>query len=248
MTVASVEGLTVHGPDAEPLVVDVSLAVEDGEMVLLAGPSGSGKSIFGTALGGLLGDRPSLTVSGSIERNGEIGMLFQDPYTQLVREDVLADVAFGLENHGVDPATIHERIDSWADRLDATHLLDREVASLSRGETTLVALLGTLVLDPDLIVLDEPLAPLDAGHRRLVIDALDELREHASLLVAEHDVTDLLERADRVALLEDGRIQDRGRPREVVASLRAAGVRLPFATAVALERGVPTDRIPLTGG
>ncbi|MFB6086162.1 MAG: energy-coupling factor ABC transporter ATP-binding protein [Halodesulfurarchaeum sp.] len=248
MSLLTVEALTVRATDETKLLDGVSLAVTPEESVLLAGPSGSGKTLLGRAVAGLLSGASTVTVDGEVSRDGSVGMCFQDPRTQLVRGRVRADVAFGLENRGVEPPEIHRRIADWADRLDVTHLLDREIAALSRGETTLVALLGTLVTEPDLVVLDEPLAALDARNRRLVLDAIEELHGERALLIAEHDATALLELADRAILLEDGKIGASGAPRTVVGSLEEAGVEIPFATAVALARGEPAESVPLSGG
>lgn len=248
MSVLTVEELTVRGSDETALVRDVSLSIDAGETVLLAGPSGSGKTLLGTAIAGLLAEQPGLSVSGQRTSEGAVGLLMQNPRRQLVRERVRADVAFGLENRGVEPARIHDRIEMWTDRLSVTHLLDRKIDSLSRGETTLVALLGALVTDPDLMVLDEPLASLDDRNRRLVIDAIETLHGETALLVAEHDATALLDRVDSVVLLEAGQVDASGPPRELLQPLSEAGVKLPFATAVALARGEPPDSIPLTEG
>lgn len=248
MSLLDVEELTVHTRDETMLLDDVSLSLEAEATVLLAGPSGSGKTLLGKAIAGLLSQVSTVSMEGTVRRKGSVGMLFQDPRTQLVRERVRSDVAFALENRGVAPAAIHDRIESWADRLDATHLLDREVTELSRGETTLVALLGTLVTEPDLVVLDEPLAALDARNRRLVLDAIEELHGDTALLVAEHDVTALLEIADRAVLLENGAIHAAGAPRTIVNSMWEADVGIPFATAVALSRGESSGSVPLSGG
>lgn len=247
MSVVSVDGLTVRSAE-KTLLSDIGLDIGSTETVLLAGPSGSGKTLLGTAIAGLIGERATLSTNGGITRHGSVGMLFQNPRTQLVRERVRSDVAFGLENRGVDPDRIEDRIDDWADRLDAGHLLERPVGALSRGETAIVALLGTLVTEPDLVVLDEPLAALDARNRRLVLDAIETLQGERALLVIEQDTTDVLALASRTVLLEDGAIVKRGKPRTVVGSLRDAGLEIPFATAVALARGEPTESIPLTEG
>lgn len=248
MSLLDVEALAVHSRDETTLLDAVSLSIEPEATVLLAGPSGSGKTLLGKAVAGLLSQVSTVSVHGTVHREGTVGMLFQDPQTQLVRKRVRSDVAFGLENRGVPPASIHDRIERWADRLDATHLLDRQVSELSRGETTLVALLGTLVTEPDLVVLDEPLAALDARNRQLVLDAIEELHGETALLVAEHDTTALLEIADRAVLLENGAIQEAGAPRTVVNSMWEAGVGIPFGTAVALSRGESTGSVPLSGG
>mgnify|MGYP000285279343 CR=1 FL=1 len=247
MSLLAAQDLTVSGPAGERLLGDLSLSIGAEETVLLAGGSGSGKSLLGLALGGLLDNRPSLSTAGTVSRSGSVGLLFQDPRTQIVRERVRSDVAFGLENRGVPPAEIHERIDAWARRLAATHLLDRPVKALSRGERTLVALLGVLVTEPDVIVLDEPLAALDATNRSVVLDTIDELRGDHTLLVTEQHVSPLLTRIDRVLVLEDGEIAGAGTPREVLPILERTGVRLPFGTRVALERGAPLEDVPLTG-
>lgn len=245
MTLLSATDLTVTA-GGEPRLDSVSFDISPGETVLLAGPSGSGKTLLGKALGGLLGDRSSLSVDGEVTRNGEIGFLFQNPRTQLVRRGVRQDIAFGLENRGTAPSDIEAEIRAWANRFSVAHLLDRGVEDLSRGETTIVALLGTLVVQPDVIILDEPLAPLDDRNRRRVLQVLEELREgDQALLVAEHDARDLLGRVDRVAIIENGRISARGQPREVAEALSDAGIRLPFETRVALERGQTGTALPL---
>lgn len=246
MTSISAAGLEVRTDSGDRLLADVDLELSRGETVLVAGPSGSGKTLLGKALGGLLGHRTDLVVTGDVRRRGRVGFLFQNPQAQLVRRGVEQDLAFGLENLGVEPATIREEIATWAARFDANHLLDRDVEGLSHGETTLVALLGTVVTEPDVVVLDEPLAPLDERNRRRFLSVLEELQAgETTLVVAEHDARDLLERVDRVLLLEAGRIKGRGPPRAMASGLRSTGVRLPFETEVALERGVADEALPL---
>lgn len=249
MTVLAATDLSVSTAGGETLLSDVSLAVDAGETVVVAGPSGSGKTMLTKALAGLLEGRPNLAAAGAIDRPADVGVLFQNPHTQLVRRTVEHDVAFGLENQGLPRQEMVERIHEWADRLAATRFLDRDVEALSRGETAVVALLGALVTEPPLVVLDEPLAPLDHANRSLVLDTIDVLRERGTaLVVTEHDVRDLLDRADAVLALDDGTVVDRGAPRDVLATLRAGGVTIPFATEVALDRGETGAAIPLSTG
>ena len=248
MTVLSADSLSVRTADGTRLVRDVSIELDHGETVIVCGPPGSGKTLLTKALKGLLDGHDDLRLDGRVERAGTIGYVFQSPRTQLVRQNVRHDVAFGLENRAVPVPEIESRIDQYAEILDAEHLLERSIRALSGGEATKVAILGVLVTEPDVVILDEPIAPLDAPNTRLVLDAVDRLREQGTaILVAEHDLRTLLSRVDRTVLLEDGRVTHRGPLRDVLPALSAAGVKLPFQTevAVALAADNPDATVPL---
>jgi len=247
MTLVDVESLSVRTADGSRLLDEVSLSVAAGETLLLCGAPGAGKTLLAKAIEGVLRRRDDLTVDGDVRRVGDVALVFQHPEVQLVRQTVEHDAAFGLENRGVPVAEIRTRIDRYARLLGVEPLLDRDVHDLSRGETTLAALLGVLVTEPDVVVLDEPLTALDHRNAELVLDAIDRLRSHGTaVVVAEHDLRDLLSRADRVVVLDDGRVRETGDPRHLAATLRAVGAKLPVATELALERDVRGGDVPLT--
>lgn len=205
------------------------LNIDRGETILICGEPGSGKTLLLKAIKGLLGD--GLSLEGDIEREGKIGMVFQEPEKQVVRRKVKLDVAFELENAGLPVQKMEERIDRYSSILKAEHLLDRNIEELSHGEITKVALLSALVPEPDMILLDEPLSPLDRRNQKIVLGSINKLREQGiTVIIAEHDIRDMYDEADKVILLKDSKIKRMGRPGEMSAELVKHGIKIPFET------------------
>jgi biotin transport system ATP-binding protein len=216
-------------------VDDVSLAVPDGEFLIVAGANGSGKTTLVRTFNGLsTPDSGAVAVNGTpveadlVAARTAVGMVFQDPRDQLVAATVGADVAFGPENLGLARGEIDRRV---AAALDAVNMAGREgerIASLSGGERERVAIAGALAMQPDHLVLDEPFTGLDEPARRSVVDRLRALhREGTSVIVVTHDLRDVLGMADRVVGLTDGRVAVDAPPDAAVEALPELGVRVP---------------------
>jgi energy-coupling factor transporter ATP-binding protein EcfA2 len=241
----------------------VDLRIARGERVLLLGPSGAGKSTLLAALAGLLPE-DSGEAEGTVEIDGldprkareRVGIVFQDPETQLVMSRSGDDVAFGLENRGVPADRIWPRVDEALHRVGFGYGRDRPTAALSGGEQQRLALAGTLALRPGLLLLDEPTANLDPAGAALVRGAVGRaLADPAgrsgdtTLIIVEHRVADALALVDRVVVLEPGGgIRADGPPAAVFAAhgerLADEGVWVP-GRPVAPRKAVaaPTDEL-----
>jgi energy-coupling factor transporter ATP-binding protein EcfA2 len=247
---------------------DLDLEIAHGERVLLLGPSGAGKSTLLAALAGLLPE-DSGESAGTVEidgldprkareraaadawsgRRGEpgqaVGILFQDPQTQLVMARSGDDVAFGLENRGVPAATIWPRVSDALDRVGFPYPITRPTAALSGGEAQRLALAGVLALRPGLLLLDEPTANLDPTGAGLVRDAIVRSRpDDTTLILVEHRVAEALPLIDRVVVLEPGGgVRADGAPEMVFAAygdrLAADGVWVPGFAIPPLKSAIP---------
>jgi energy-coupling factor transport system ATP-binding protein len=218
----------------------VDLRIAPGERVLLLGPSGAGKSTLLAALAGLLPE-DSGEAEGTVEIDGldprkareRVGVLFQDPETQLVMARSGDDVAFGLENRGVPAEDIWPRVDEALHRVGFGHRRDRPTAHLSGGEQQRLALAGVLALRPDLVLLDEPTANLDPAGAALVRTALRAaLGPDTTTVLVEHRVAEAVPLVDRVVVLAPGGgVVADGPPAAVFAghgaALAEAGVWVP---------------------
>jgi biotin transport system ATP-binding protein len=214
---------------------DVSLGVDDGEFLVLAGANGSGKTTLVRTFNGLLTpDEGSVEVNGTpvgedlVAARSAVGMVFQDPRDQFVAPTVGTDVAFGPENLGLDHDEIARRVDRALESVNMRGRGEERIDTLSGGERERVAIAGALAMEPDHLVLDEPFTGLDWPSRRSVLDRLDHLdAEGTGTVVVTHDLRDLLSRADRIVALADGRVVVDDSPEEAVETLADVGVRVP---------------------
>jgi ABC-type sulfate/molybdate transport systems ATPase subunit len=206
------EQLSVRRGERE-VVRDVSLALRAGELVALLGPNGAGKSTLLDALAGAL---PA--AAGTVRRHGRVAMALQAP--DLARRSVLANVTLALSWWGVPRAERAARALAALAAVDVAHLAQRPALSLSGGERRRVHLARALAVAPDVLLLDEPFAGLDAQARAdLLADAVSVLRSDTrATLVVVHDRAEAWALADRLLILIDGQLVAAGAPRELLAA------------------------------
>ena len=236
-------------PDGTVGMHDVDFSVYPNEVVALVGGNGAGKSTLLEHLNAtLVPDDGELVVEGTpvTEDNKqharkEVGFVFQDADTQLVAPTVLDDVLFGPQNYGVPDSNAQERAREALTTVDASHLEDRVPHYLSGGEKRLVGLAGVLVLEPSVVVLDEPLAGLDPERSQLIADRVTQIHEEGiSVVLSTHDLEFAAEVADRVCVMADGNIVGSGTPQTVFYDdvlLENANLHPPSAVRIAREAG-----------
>ncbi len=224
---------------------DICLDIEPGEFVAVLGANGSGKSTLAKHVNALLVPANGRVVVGGHDTHDEAstfairesaGMVFQNPDNQAVASVVRDDVAFGPENLGLAPDEIRTRVDeALATVAMADHALD-EIDSLSGGQKQRIAIAGVLAMRPRILILDEPGAMLDARGRRGITRVAHELNASGmTVVLITHFMEDALG-ADRVIVLEGGRIALAGTPEEVftdAVALRALRLELPFSIQLA---------------
>lgn len=227
----------IEGEDPVTALDGVSLRLSAGQVLGVTGTSGSGKSSLALAMNGLIPHATGGSLRGDVFIDGvntkqssvpqlasRVGLVFQDPESNLVGLNVEDEVAFGPENLGVPPDEMLERID-WA--LTAVGMNDfrhRASGQLSGGQKQRVALAAALAMQPEILVLDEPTAQLDPIGKSEVIDALRTLLDRQgtalTIVVIEQDADLLLRFADQMIVLDGGKVAMDGTPREVFSRVR----------------------------
>jgi energy-coupling factor transporter ATPase len=254
--VVSCENLTYSYPGSErAALAALTLEVRTGEYVGVVGPNGGGKSTLVRLLNGLLhADSGSVRVAGLdpatepylVRRR--VGMLFQNPESGLVAPFVEDDVAFGLENLGVERRQMRDRVREAIRAVGLDGYERREPHTLSGGEKQRVALAGLLALDPEILLLDEPTSMLDSAGRREVLERLEGLRGQRTVLHVTHHLEELLE-TDRILVLNAGRLVADVSPQGLISDPRLLEdnrLTLPstLRLATAMELGPAKLRTP----
>lgn len=210
-------------PDGQPALRGINFLIHHGESVALIGSNGAGKSTLLLHLNGVLkpssgqiriGDFP-ITRENLAEMRRTVGLIFQDSDDQLFMPTVFDDVAFGLGHQGLDAVEIEAKVDQALATVGATHLKERPPYRLSGGEKRAVAIAGVLVMQPDILVMDEPSNGLDPAARRRLIKLLASF-DHTKI-IATHDLDLVLDLCSRVLVMNQGVIEADGKPADIFA-------------------------------
>ncbi|MBQ0010501.1 MAG: energy-coupling factor transporter ATPase [Ruminococcus sp.] len=244
-----------EGEEKTQVLRSLDLTVERGSFVAVLGHNGSGKSTLAKVLNLLVTptsgkvwlfgkeiNEETMTEDELYEIRRRVGMVFQNPDNQLVATIVEEDVAFGPENIGVEPSEIRRRVDEALETVGMTAFARHSPHQLSGGQKQRVAIAGILALRPEIIVFDESTAMLDPMGRREVLDTIRKLNRDngTTILMITHYMDEAID-ADRVIVLDDGRIVLDGTPREVfshVEEVRAAGLDVPQITELTYRLGL----------
>jgi cobalt/nickel transport system ATP-binding protein len=211
-------------PDGQTALHGVSFTIHHGESVAIVGGNGAGKSTLLLQLNGVLmptggqvriGDFP-ITRENLAEVRRTVGMIFQEADDQLFMPTVFDDIAFGLNHQGLAADDIEARVMEALETVGATHLRDRPPYRLSGGEKRAVAIAGVLVMQPSILVMDEPSSGLDPAARRRLIKLLAGF-DHTKI-IATHDLDLVLELCSRVLVMHRGVIEADGTPDEIFAN------------------------------
>ena len=209
------------------VVNDVSFSVEKGSYTTLIGHNGSGKSTIAKLLIGLLEkgsgeiliDDLELTEANLEVIRRKIGIVFQNPDNQFIGATVRDDIAFGLENHQVDPKLMDGIINDYASRVDMIKYLDQEPTRLSGGQKQRVAIAGVLAMKPEILILDEATSMLDPEGKAEINALVTQLHKEygMTILSITHDIEEV-KKSDQVMVMFDGKIVKNGIPSEVMVN------------------------------
>lgn len=245
MELLKAENINFTYPSSSVQVLsNIHLTVSEGDFIVLCGPSGSGKSTLLRLLKqeiNLHGER-----SGKINYSGipledhdpivlakEIGMVFQDPENQIVMNTVMEELLFGMENMGFSTNDMRKKVAETVHYFGLNHLLHKNTGELSGGEKQLINLASVLLLDPKILLLDEPTAQLDPIAAKEFIHLLNQLNDELgiTIILAEHRLNELFSIANRIIMLDSGMIKIDKEPREAIPLLQLKMMAyLPEAT------------------
>ncbi len=233
----SIEQLGFTYPDGTRALDRISLHFEEGSSTGIVGANGAGKSTLVNHLNGYY-----LPVEGKISMGNldyckknldrirrDVGLLFQNPDDQLFMARLYDDIAFGPENLGMDKALVGTLVEETLLELNLWHLREKPPSHLSQGQKRFAAFASLLVMDPKVIVMDEPTSDLDPGNRRKLINLVNGLRK--TRITVSHDLDFIWDTCERVCIMKEGGISAEGPTKELLSSrelLESNSLELPL--------------------
>jgi len=267
LAIIETRDLTYTYPGAtNPSIKELSMTINKGDFVILTGPSGCGKTTLCRCFNGLIPHFYNGSMEGTIEVAGlnvadhkipelarHVGLVFQNPENQLFALSVEKDVAFGLENFAMPREEMRQRVDWALQMAGITELSERPPHELSGGQQQRVAIASVLAMQPDIMILDEPTSFLDPVGAQKIFEVINELNKKLgiTLILVEHRLDLAAKYANKVIVMDKGRIVLNGTPREIFTSeeARMIGVGIPKATRLyqqLKQNGVRLKTAPVT--
>ncbi len=243
MNIIEIENLSHYFADGTCGLENINLTIEEGTFVVIAGQNGSGKTTLLKHLNGLL-----LPTTGTVRLAGVpvsenlvkarqmVGMVFQDPDSQIVGETVCDDVAFGPENLCLDRSEVKRRVYRTLKVVGLLDFEDQKPHLLSGGEKRRLAIAGILAMEPKVLVFDEPFSSLDyPGVKQVLKQIISLHRSGHTILAAAHDLEKVIAHADRLVIMKDGKVVKDETPSQLLGELEAFGIREPCASRLGME-------------
>ena len=235
MTLLSARGLSHKFPDGGYGIRDLDIDIFGDELLLIAGRNGSGKTVLMLHLVGLLEPTEGTVHYRGIpvskrtdEVRNRIGIVLQDPRAQFLGQTVAEDVGFGLEFEGVEISEVERRVYESLKIMNIADLANRRPFFLSGGEQRKSALAALLVREPEALILDEPFIGLDLTGVVSITESIIDLRRRGhAVVVITHDIEKILAHADRLAIMDDGRVVASGQPGDMISRLKQHAIRTP---------------------
>ena len=229
MSIIKAENLCYTYEDGTEALKGIDLTIEAGKKVALLGANGSGKSTFFLCLNGVnqpqkgtlyLHDKPyDYSKNGLLHLRSKVGIVFQDPDSQLFSASVYQEISFGAMNLGLEEEEVKKRVEKSIEDLEITPFRHKPTHFLSGGQKKQVSVADILVMDPEVIVFDEPAAALDPKHTKILNHLIDKLSERGiTIIISTHDVDFAFGWADEAVLFHNGKVLRQGVPEEVFAA------------------------------
>ncbi|WRP07337.1 ABC transporter ATP-binding protein [Rossellomorea aquimaris] len=252
---------------SEKVLHDLNLTIESGKFYAFAGVNGGGKTTLCNVIRGFIphffkGERTGeVLIDGKDVQDWDpsdlaqkVGFVFQNPFTQIsgVKETVFDEIAFGLENLGVEISVIKQKVQDIIKLLGIEYIQDKNPNELSGGQKQRVALASIIVMEPDILIFDEPTSQLDPQGTEEIFRVIDIMKKKGkTIILVEHKIELIAEYADYVIVLQDGQIKKQGRTEEVLSEegTQDYGLGLTQYTLLDLQmrkHNMHTERIPIT--